>query len=303
MIVLEIIKFTEISNEKSFESLGTDGLLTMLLNDTGFSSTIQTTGEMVISFDSSVQLLKKLVEKYHQPEHETFWSSRQIYFLIRRLSISLKLATTFEQKVIFLRKFKFVLVLGGKKSIDYAVSRLLVDTLCPLLLNEPKMSADVFLILQSLTDVYLHRYTYDKSILLIIQIINSLLETEAVDRSRALLDCIDDFVNTGDQDRAICQLLKSSVAILKGQAVEIESSLIELCLEESGPDYIKQMILISRIFGNVVLPQPIVEVNYLWLRNYWHSVKIRFRNFLMDINCGLLIICLIFILKVVVKSR
>ena len=37
----------------------------------------------------------------------------------------------------------------------------------------------------------------------------------------------------------ICQLLKSSVAILKGQAVEIESSLIELCLEESGPDYIK----------------------------------------------------------------
>ena len=100
-----------------------------------------------------------------------------------------------------------------------------------------------------------------------------MLETEAVDRSRALLDCIDDFVNTGDQDRAICQLLKSSVAILKGQAVEIESSLIELCLEESGPDYIKQMILISRIFGNVVLPQPIVEVNYLWLRNYWHSVK------------------------------
>ena len=130
------------------------------------------------------------------------------------------------------------------------------------------MSADVFLILQSLTDVYLHRYNYDKSILLIIQIINSLLETGAVDRSRALLDCIDDFVNTGDQDRAICQLLKSSVAILKGQAVEIESSLIELCLEESGPDYIKQMILISRIFSNVVLPQPIVEVNYLWLRNY-----------------------------------
>ncbi|KAL1576399.1 Serine/threonine-protein kinase Tel1 [Candida albicans] len=293
LIVLEIIKFTEISNEKSFESLGTDGLVTMLLNDTGFSSTIQTAGEMVISFDSSVQLLKKLVEKYHQPEHETFWSSRQIYFLIRRLSISLKLATTFEQKVIFLRKFKFVLVLGGKKSIDYAVSRLLVDTLCPLLSNEPKMSADVFLILQSLTDVYSHRYTYDKSISLIIQIINSLLETEAVDRSRALLDCIDDFVNTGDQDRAICQLLKSSVAILKGQAVEIESSLIELCLEESGPDYIKQMILISRIFGNVVFATthsgsklPVVEkllaLSKNQIQEFSDGYKLWIANYLSD---------------------
>ncbi|KGU25809.1 serine/threonine-protein kinase TEL1 [Candida albicans P57055] len=293
LIVLEIIKFTEISNEKSFESLGTDGLVTMLLNDTGFSSTIQTAGEMVISFDSSVQLLKKLVEKYHQPEHETFWSSRQIYFLIRRLSISLKLATTFEQKVIFLRKFKFVLVLGGKKSIDYAVSRLLVDTLCPLLSDEPKMSADVFLILQSLTDVYSHRYTYDKSISLIIQIINSLLETEAVDRSRALLDCIDDFVNTGDQDRAICQLLKSSVAILKGQAVEIESSLIELCLEESGPDYIKQMILISRIFGNVVFATthsgsklPVVEkllaLSKNQIQEFSDGYKLWIANYLSD---------------------
>ena len=82
MIVLEIIKFTEISNEKSFESLGTDGLLTMLLNDTGFSSTIQTAGEMVISFDSSVQLLKKLVEKYHQPEHETFGPRDRFAFLL-----------------------------------------------------------------------------------------------------------------------------------------------------------------------------------------------------------------------------
>lgn len=109
-----------------------------------------------------------------------------------------------------------MLVLGGTKSIDIEVTQLLVTLLCPLMM-EVELVPDIMLILLLFKDLYHHVYPHERSLLLIIHIINSLLSSKLRNRNDWLLDCLDEFINMCNRDRAITQIVQSGIDILKGK--------------------------------------------------------------------------------------
>ncbi|RCK57466.1 Serine/threonine-protein kinase TEL1 [Candida viswanathii] len=248
LITLELIKFIDVSKESSMlEYFKQNETATALINTTR-SSHVENFGGMVISFDSAAELLTRLVKKYSS--EKDYWSSKQVYFIIRRISILLKSVTTLDQKVLHLRRLKLALILGGEKAIDFEVTRLLVTLLCPMM-NEEGLLPDIVLILLLLKDLYLHGYPHEKSLSLIIHIINSLLSSHCSIRENPLLGSLEDFIAACDKDRAITQIAESGVEILKGQRVTINSSVIELCLEDSISVDVSPVSLISQIFNHV----------------------------------------------------
>lgn len=248
LIILELIKFIDMSNESTLLGNFKDNEVAMALIDTANTKNVAHFGNIVISFDSASQLLNRLVQKFAR--ENDYWSPKQIYFLIRRISISLKSVTTLDQKLLHLRRLKLVLVLGGTKSIDIEVTQLLVTLLCPLMI-EVELVPDIMLILLLFKDLYHHVYPHERSLLLIIHIINSLLSSKLRNRNDWLLDCLDEFINMCNRDRAITQIVQSGIDILKGKRVSISSSVVELCLEDNVSDDIFPVCLISQIFEHV----------------------------------------------------
>lgn len=136
LLVYETIKYTDMSREQPLlEFFPQSHLANKLLVD---SKTVDHPGETVVSLSSSLELTKKLLQKYSP---HGFWSTRLTFFLVRRLSLLFLRAITADLRVLLLRKLKYVLVVSGV--LDVHVRRLLIDTLCQLL-QEEKLHADVF---------------------------------------------------------------------------------------------------------------------------------------------------------------
>ena len=83
------------SNESTLLGNFKDNEVAMALIDTANTKNVAHFGNIVISFDSASQLLNRLVQKFAR--ENDYWSPKQIYFLIRRISISLKSVTTLDQ--------------------------------------------------------------------------------------------------------------------------------------------------------------------------------------------------------------
>ncbi|KAL6454284.1 TEL1 Serine/threonine-protein kinase TEL1 [Candida maltosa Xu316] len=299
LIVLQIIKFADLTNESAIISNYPDNEVALMLISHSASSSVSVeyNGELVITFDTAAHLLKRVVQKYYtQPED--YWSSKMIYFLLRRLSIVLNSATTPEQQILYLRKIKFVLALGGMKSIDYEVSRLLVTSLCPLM-ESPKLATDIISILQLLKGLYQHRYPSERSLALVSQITNALLSNKTIKDNDALLDRLEEFINMGDSNRAINKILTAGVELLRGEHVSLSSSVVELCLQDDiTQNYTDPISLVSRIFdkvttmdhvgGNVDVVDKLLNLEEGRLQNFSNGFKLWIANYLSSfyINGG-----------------
>lgn len=254
MLVLEIIKVTDISKESNLrDSFAGNELAALLVSDDA-SLVIEKPGELMISFHASVELLRKLVLKYSNSEAE-FWSAKQVYFLLRRVSILFNYTYAEDQKILLLRKFKFILIMTGKAVINFEICRLIVDLVCPFLKIE-RMAPDVVLILLYLKNLYYHQYDLDRSVTLVVKLMESLfLLTKCGTEFYQLTDYLNHFISKIDGRQSLLDILTCANDRLQGRQISLTSLDVENCLSElhEGVEEMIVLRLISRLFDHVEL--------------------------------------------------
>ncbi|KAG7663890.1 uncharacterized protein J8A68_002578 [[Candida] subhashii] len=253
LITLEIIKFSDMSQESHLRDSFPGSDSARLLVSDAATSVIEKPGELSISFNASVELLRKLVSKYGSAE-DNFWNVKRVYFLIRRVSIKFKYTSSEDQMILLLRKFKFILIMGGLDVLDLEISSLVVGIICPLL-NRQRLVFDIVLILRYFKDLFHHKYDMDRSIPLVTKIMESLFAVEKPGQNLSeLLDYLCYFTTNIDGNESLQKILECANDILSGKTIFIDSSVIEQCLEELSSESLEANIiirLISRLFDHV----------------------------------------------------
>ncbi|EGW32355.1 uncharacterized protein SPAPADRAFT_153174 [Spathaspora passalidarum NRRL Y-27907] len=228
MIVLEIIKFTEIPDNKEFTDYFRGNELASIF-ESSFTKVDQ--GSVVISFKSSLELIKKLVVKYHGSAND-FWNVKQVYFLIRRVSTILSVIQNPDQIKIALTKISLILVLGGYGSIDLYVTRLLVSIIRNLPVECFDYKPFVSSILVCFHDLFHHKYEQEESLPLVIQILE--LSFSYADIDKDLVRYIEVYTRDFEGMNSIRQFLDGIVEIYKQNDTcpkLLHSSMLESCLE------------------------------------------------------------------------
>lgn len=123
LIILEILRFTDYSDESTFANL-----LSRTINGHCFGSisNVSPTLQTSVSPNSSFELINVLVLKYWKLEGAPYWSHERCYFFIRQLgrrSSRLRYGET-----AFLRMIKYVLSLSNLPLTDAKVFELVVDS-------------------------------------------------------------------------------------------------------------------------------------------------------------------------------
>lgn len=146
LIVLEVIKFMDVSNESLIQS--TSSVKSPLFNMA--KSQISNPPSISISFRTATDLMASFIRKKYDAV-STFWQSETVqYFLVRRLLLNLSSGLTSQQKQFDLRRIKAVLLWGPHpEKMSSQLKRLLVGSLCPRLADH-KLQPDICQILSSL---------------------------------------------------------------------------------------------------------------------------------------------------------
>ncbi|CAI5760716.1 unnamed protein product [Candida verbasci] len=249
LIVLEIIRFTDVLDEKLFLQLFPGNEIAFNLVDSSITKIIEKPGDIKLSFDSSVELIKKLVSKYS----ESFWSSKQIYFLIRRVDLLIKETQLIDQIRLHLRKIKLILALGENYDfMNYDVTKLLIKILSPLV-KYGELTDDISLIFLQFKGLYNDDLNAGGGFYLVLEIVQFLLNVKSV--NTRLVIAVERYLRSLQKvfDTSILNLLLLAIDSIKGKPTTINSSLVENSLKSNllNPELI--MKLMSTLFDKVTI--------------------------------------------------
>lgn len=256
IIVLEIIKYTDLSKESEMlKNFGNSKLILGKVIESSNSKVLERHGEASISLNTSLELMRKLVGKYSKDVE--FWSTTQVYFLLRRLSLLFKNCINLDQRIVLIRKMKLVLLLGSEK-LDFDVCRIIIHIICPLLLEE-SLRGELFTFIHSIDIELFSRYSDSLTIPLVIKLLAILLEIKSDNMS--ILSLIEIYIKQLNQTRSIVPVLACAVHVLIGRPMLMSTSIfdqllddekeMEVCLETPG-----LWRLISSVFPFLRLEKP-----------------------------------------------
>lgn len=151
VIILEILKRLDVSDEAEITKLlPRPEAVSQLIYQK--SRVLSNTTDIIVPVHPGLELINKMVEKYHT-EKSFFWSTATVYFLIRRVGMSLFRERDLDQLLFELRRIKLILILGGKNAFSVDIFDLIVKTLAPLIDNEV-LSHEVFAIVSAFNDTF-----------------------------------------------------------------------------------------------------------------------------------------------------
>lgn len=232
-IIFEVIKFTDMSNEKYIRDLGPKNEVTLQLFKNN-SQILETPGLVSISLHSSLDLIRGLVEKY-SVNPKSFWQVNVLYFLFRHISIILHNSVNVEQKLLCLRKFKLLIILGHKNIFLLQLANLLITTLSPFL-KESDLHEDVANILSIFRIQKLGKYDESEFLPFIVKLVSCLVEVDGTITSinLRLLKTLEEYVTLSNKNRKVHVILQASMNVLKSKPIELTSSDIEFFLNDEA---------------------------------------------------------------------
>lgn len=253
-IIFEVIKFTDVSNEKHMQELRpkNEMILQLFKSD---SQTLETPGLVSISLHSSFDLIIGLVEKYCL-DPKSFWQVNVLYFLFRHISIIFHNSVNVEHKILCLRKFKLLIILGYQNIFLIHLANLLITTLSPFL-KEASLHDDIANILSIFQMQKLRRCNESKFLPIIVKLVSCLIECDSIPSINVhLLRTVEEYINCSNKERKVQVILKASMKILNSEPIELRTSDIEFFLNDdaelklctTGMSNVHLMKLISLIF-------------------------------------------------------
>ncbi|CUM52324.1 Serine/threonine-protein kinase TEL1 [Debaryomyces fabryi] len=254
-IIFEVIRLTDMSNEKYIRDLGpkNEVILQLFKSD---SQTLETPGLVSISLHSSFDLIKGLVEKY-SVNPKSFWQGNVLYFLFRHISIIFHNSVNIEQRLLCLRKFKLLIILGYQNIFLVHLANLLITTLSPFL-KESNLHDDIANILSIFRIQKLSRCDESKFLPIIVKLVSCLIEVgDSIPFTNVhLLKTVEEYISCSNKDRKVHIILEASMNILNSEPVELTTSDIEFFLNDeaeiklctTGVSNVHIMKLISLIF-------------------------------------------------------
>lgn len=186
LIVLEIIRFTDFKNERSFASgLASTPHAKCLTSETA----VEISQQVVVSPNSSLDLISAVISKYWILEQELFWSQKTVYFLIRQLGK--KIFHDNASKIIPLRAIKYVLCLSNIPLSQFELFKLVVDICSEI--AEPIIDTDVYILLQLFDKKCLLDVPVQESVITVFKILCMLCEESSLAEKDVFIKEFDTF--------------------------------------------------------------------------------------------------------------
>ncbi|KAG5419820.1 TEL1 [Candida metapsilosis] len=257
LIVLEIIKRLNMSDEvEVLRLLPRAKIVSQLIHQ---NSRVEINkSESAVSLRTGLELISQMVERYHT-ETSFFWSTPMIYFLIRRIGLSLHEELDSSAAILEIRRIKLVIVMGGENALSANIFSLLVKTLVPKLKNEI-LSPEVYRILGAFENVFQIGPELFDVFDTLSPLLNSLLIEPRHDVNDPLYR---NFVNTLSnyardiEDRGAVspanKLIIAAIRQLEGEQFLLQISDIEEFLSDETS--FNAISFVSRLFSSVVDPE------------------------------------------------
>ncbi|KAI5970016.1 TEL1 [Candida margitis] len=267
VIIFEIIKMLDVSNEAEIARLLPRIAQVSQLIDQE-SSTVSNSSEMVVPMLPGLELINKVVDKYYT-EKSFFWSTAMIYFLIRRVGMSLSDAHYQSTLVFGLRRIKLVLIMGGENSLSLDIINLIVKTSTSLL-EDKTVALEVYRMLAIFENFYQVEVDYFESLNTMLLLLNSLM-ANPVHVNNELYDSLVDKLNIYadkllelSRDAPGRKVIIAAIRKLRGEQSLLQTSDIEEFLSEKIS--YTAITVASKMFSSVVDPE-VLSTNVEMLKN------------------------------------
>ncbi|KAI5952922.1 TEL1 [Candida theae] len=257
LLILDIVKRLDVSNEVEIATLLPRSYGVSFMIDQASSKTESNNSEVVVPLHSGLQLINKMVEKYHT-EDSFFWSTAMIYFLLRRVGTSLRENLASKSTILEIRRIKLIIAMGEDNAFSTHILNLLVETLTPLI-NDKVLSPVVYRIFTLFGDVFSVENEHFEIFKTISPLLNSLLmaprtvdnslHQELVSKLRKYADVIQGRGETSSRKKLITAAIKQ----LKNEQSTLQVSEIEEFLSEKV-DF-NAISIVSKLFPYVVDPE------------------------------------------------
>lgn len=269
VIILETIKRLDVSNEVE---------ITRLLPRTSFVSQLinqnyraeSDNSEVVVPMHPGIELINKMVEKYHT-EKSFFWSTTMIYFFIRRIGMLLSGNYDLDTSIFELRRIKLVIIMGGENAFSMDIVNLLVKTLTPLMENKEVMvTREVYRILATFGNILHVESEHSNGLKTILPLLSSLVLQPPLagdDLYQKLVEKLSNYANIIQRLEEVSsgkKVIIAAIRQLKGDQSSLQITDIEEFLSEKV-EY-SAIVVASKMFSCVVDPE-VISTKLPMLRN------------------------------------
>ncbi|CUM62627.1 uncharacterized protein PRCAT00000181001 [Priceomyces carsonii] len=256
LVMMEVIKYINVSDEKTLQSQFTNTLCLDLVSHNK-SSLLPTFSESSISPESGLSLLNSLIKKFRH--NQPGWSEREVYFLLRKIISPMKRRSEPHEMILILRRVKLILILGTRKTLSYDVSRLLLNSLC-VFLKEVSLQSDILQIFTFLDIQNLGKFGELESLPLFIKLLSSVMEVGLrFDENFKIFSSFSGYLQQYHVGSKVHPILLAGCCILKEERPIIRSSMVENLLDDSqqikmcevNGDLSDVLVLISQVFEKI----------------------------------------------------
>ena len=183
LIIFELLKLMDLSNEKTVSDV-----MSRSINSNFYRPLLHIVDDPMttISFRSGFELMELLLKNFGGSK--MFWNHQILYFLIQKFLVLVDSSFTDTQKILQLRKIKFVLALGTGEDLEFPLLKL-VFTKVVLLLRNECLNESIQDLLRCLDIKMWSEYSEEETLALVIPLISN-LTTSAKKIDFTILDSI-----------------------------------------------------------------------------------------------------------------